>query len=69
MNEESLFHLALAKSANERAGFLEQACAGDAALRARVELLLRAHDNPGSFLGKPPSPCTVRSSTARPRPC
>jgi tetratricopeptide (TPR) repeat protein/serine/threonine protein kinase len=56
MNEETLFHLALGKPVNERAAFLEQACAGDEALRQRVELLLRVHDNPGSFLGQPPSP-------------
>src|SRR5262245_4654931 len=53
MNEETLFHLALRKPLAERAAFLEQACTGDAALRARVEVLLRAHENPGSFLGAP----------------
>ena len=33
MNDESLFHLALEKPAAERSAFLEQACAGDDALR------------------------------------
>jgi serine/threonine protein kinase len=39
----------------ERAAFLDEACAGDAALRQRVEELLKAHDEPGSFLGQPPA--------------
>jgi serine/threonine protein kinase len=36
----------------ERAAYLEQACAGDGALRQRVEALLRAHDEPGAFLSE-----------------
>jgi tetratricopeptide (TPR) repeat protein len=54
MSEESLFHRALEKPGGERAAFLEQACGGDDALRRRVEALLEAHDNPGSFLRHPP---------------
>src|SRR5258708_3819859 len=53
MNEETLFHLAMEAPPHERAALLEQACAGDAALRQRVEVLLQAHDNPGSFMEKP----------------
>src|SRR5262245_57656433 len=53
MHEETLFHLALESPAAERATFLERACAGDAALRGRVEALLEAHDHPGSFLRRP----------------
>jgi serine/threonine protein kinase/tetratricopeptide (TPR) repeat protein len=52
MNEETLFHLALAKPAGERTAFLADACA-DGALRRRVEVLLEAHENPGSFLQAP----------------
>jgi non-specific serine/threonine protein kinase/serine/threonine-protein kinase len=37
-------------SAAERALYLDKACAGDAALRQRVEALLHAHDDPGAFL-------------------
>ena len=33
MSDETLFHLALEKPVAERPAFLEQACAGDAALR------------------------------------
>jgi WD40 repeat protein/serine/threonine protein kinase len=54
MGEETLFHQALERPAAERAAFLEHACGGDDELRRRVEALLHAHDNPGSFLGKPP---------------
>jgi eukaryotic-like serine/threonine-protein kinase len=44
MSDETLFHLALEKPAAERFAFLEQACAGDDALRQRVEALLRSHE-------------------------
>jgi WD40 repeat protein/serine/threonine protein kinase len=53
MTEESIFTRALEKPAGERGAFLDEACAGDAALRERLGVLLRAHDNPGSFLGSP----------------
>src|SRR5262245_13832243 len=33
--------------------FLDEACGGNAALRARVEELLRAHQDAGSFLESP----------------
>lgn len=53
MNEETLFHLAREKPFSERAAFLDLACAGDIALRERLEVLLRAHDAPDSFLDRP----------------
>src|SRR5262249_59461011 len=53
MNEETLFQLALEKPPHERAAFLEQACAGDPALRQRLAILLLVHDNPGSFMAQP----------------
>jgi serine/threonine protein kinase/tetratricopeptide (TPR) repeat protein len=53
MNEEMLFNSALEKSAGERAAFLDAACAGESALRQRIELLLKVHENPGSFLRGP----------------
>src|SRR5438874_5666146 len=37
----------------ERAAFLDGACAGDALLRRRVEALLKAHDESGGFLEGP----------------
>ena len=48
MNEEILFHLARKKSADERVAFLDEACAGDADFRQRVEVLLRAHEASGT---------------------
>jgi WD40 repeat protein len=56
MTEETLFHLAREKPPGERPAFLEQACAGDAELRRRVEVLLQAHDAPGSLLNRPAHP-------------
>src|SRR5262245_36674813 len=60
--------------ADERAACLDQACAGDAELRRRVEALLQAHDNPDSWLPPPAarpegtvdSPPAAGSSGTRP---
>ena len=49
-NVKSIFLAASEKPAAERAAFLDEAVGGDAALRVRVEALLKAHDNPDSFL-------------------
>src|SRR5262245_57654298 len=53
MTEESLFIRALELPATDRPSFLDEACGGDTGLRDRVAALLRAHDEPGSFLQKP----------------
>jgi tetratricopeptide (TPR) repeat protein len=51
---ESVFASAVAlASAAERAAYLDQACAGDAALRDHVEALLRAHERAGHLLDRP----------------
>src|SRR5436190_1093936 len=51
MNEESLFHEALAlSSVEERSAFLDRACAGQPNMRAAVDSLLNAHLQDGSFL-------------------
>ena len=55
MTEETLFHAALAKPPAERAAFLDQACSGNAPLRAAVDALLAAHEAPGSFLDLNPN--------------
>ena len=52
MSDETLFHEARQKAADERPAFLNKVCKGDDALRERVEALLRAHDDPESFLDK-----------------
>src|SRR5262245_9936124 len=38
----------------DRAAFLDRACAGDPELRGRVEILLHAYADAGSFLERPP---------------
>jgi hypothetical protein len=53
MSERSIFLEALEKEDPvQRSAFLDTACAGDVALRQRVEALLESHANAGSFLGK-----------------
>ena len=52
---ETLFIQAAAiDAAGERQAFLDRHCGQDAELRRRVEALLRAHDDAGSFLDGPP---------------
>src|SRR5262245_52098986 len=53
MSEESLFEVALNTPDAERAALLDRVCAGDPALRARVEALLAAHFAPDSPLDLP----------------
>src|SRR5579884_3600725 len=61
MQEESIFASALTKtSLLEREAFLAEACAGNPALRARVEALLHAHEHPDSFLEPAPTPTMVQ---------
>ena len=55
MTEETLFQEALSRSPEERAAFLEQACAGRPELRAAVEALLAAHEKPGNVLDRAPA--------------
>src|SRR5436190_20265781 len=51
---ESLFAAAVALATpTERAAYLDQACADDPTMRARIEALLRAHDKAGHLLDKP----------------
>jgi len=54
MTERMIFEAALERDdSSERAAYLEQACAGDAGMRRRVEELLAAHIAPGTFLEPP----------------
>src|SRR6516165_8206449 len=51
---EAIFFAALEKTTPEdRAAYLDQACAGNADLRRRVERQLAAHEKVGSFLEQP----------------
>ena len=51
--EVAVFSDARRLPARERAAFLDGACAGDSALRERVEELLQASDEAGAFLDSP----------------
>src|SRR6516165_10077253 len=54
MNERTVFITALEKEdLAQRKQYLEEACAGDPALRDRVEALLRSHEREGEFLDVP----------------
>jgi serine/threonine protein kinase/tetratricopeptide (TPR) repeat protein len=63
-NIKSIFGQAMAlASPEERSQFLQQACAGDSALRAEVESLLRAEHDAGSFL-RERDPCPTATVDA-----
>src|SRR5262245_37119825 len=67
MNESQVFAGALKRgSAAERAAYLDDACAGDARLRADVEALLRAHATDPDFL-EGPLPSLGDTAEAPPR--
>jgi hypothetical protein len=52
--EQALFILATAKPVEERAAFLERECGQDKVLRARLEALLSAHEQPEPLLDNTP---------------
>src|SRR5215469_17009969 len=54
--EEEIFEAAAKLPVEQREAYLQEACAGDAALRARIEGLLKAHEGAGSFMEEPPAP-------------
>src|SRR4051812_39205660 len=59
--EAAIFSAALRLPGEARAAYLDQECAGDAALRQRVEDLLRVGDRAGGFLQEP-APGAQRSA-------
>src|SRR5690242_10694537 len=66
MTEESLFELAVATPAADRPALLDRECAGDPALRARVEALLAAHERleAGPAARPSPPPATGEAAVA-----
>jgi serine/threonine protein kinase len=50
-----VFHAALSRDASARATYLEDACAGDRALRAEVDAMFAAHQNTRGFGDRPVS--------------
>jgi hypothetical protein len=62
MQEQSIFIGALEKEGPaERAAYLDHVCAGDPALRQRIERLLQRHEHPDSFLEAPARPWPLPS--------
>ena len=54
--EEEIFEAASKLPPEQRAAHLQTACGDDAALRARIEGLLKAHDEAGGFMQEPAGP-------------
>jgi hypothetical protein len=55
MDEEQIFQAAIGLATPAaREEFLQSACGGDHDLRARIERLLAAHEQPDSFFQQPP---------------
>ena len=48
-----IFHAALAVEGQQRAAFLERACAGDGTLRREVESLIQSHEQGADFIAAP----------------
>jgi eukaryotic-like serine/threonine-protein kinase len=61
---DKLFHAALEREPEERAAFLDEACAGDESLRKQVETLLVAHQQAGSFIESPAMEVAARGVAA-----
>ena len=55
MTDSRIFKAAVKLSPERRAAYLDQACGADHALRHEVEALLRAYEDPGSFLQSHPA--------------
>src|SRR5271165_5832057 len=67
MTEETLFELALNTPSADRSALLDRECASDPALRARVEVLLDAHEHlekMSSERTSPPSGAAAKVSPA-----
>ena len=63
MNDEEIFHEALAREPADRVAYLDRACAGDPAVRASVEALLRADAGASGFMARPAPGLTVDEPT------
>src|SRR5687767_12021010 len=69
LNEEAIFHVARRIADREvRVAYLEQVSGGDAALRRRVDRLLRTCDQEASFLEVPACDATVGMGVPAERP-
>jgi hypothetical protein len=59
-SEETLFEAVSQLPAEMRGAYLTEACAGDAVLRERLEILLRTHKRAGGFMAEPAAPSLAR---------
>ena len=66
-SEEEIFKAAAVLPAEERAAYLDAACAGSLELRARLERLLASHQAPG-FMDAPPLAPEIERELARLKP-
>jgi hypothetical protein len=60
---DALFQAAPELLPQQRAAYLDQACAGDQSLRKQVEALLSAHEDAGSFIDTPAFEVEARALT------
>src|SRR4030042_496414 len=63
---KDIFLAALDSEPADRAALLDELCAGDAALRRQVEMLLQVHDQPDSFLDSPRIDLRLSAETTNP---
>ena len=61
-SEETLFEAVSQLPAEKRGAYLAGACGADAALRERLEILLRAHDRASNFMTEPAAPAIPRKA-------
>ena len=62
--EAAIFDVALELPPDQRAAHVAQACGDDAALRERIEALLKACHGTSGYLDSPPGPATMRTVDA-----
>ena len=63
---KKLFDAAIAQPTGERAAFLDDACAGNEALRREVESLLESDEQAGSFMDAPAVQSAAESLAGEP---
>ena len=64
--EAAIFDAAMELPPEQRAAHLDHACGGDAALRRRIEALLKAGDSACEFLESPTDPASERPTNVLP---
>ena len=62
---KELFLAVLEIPAPDRAAYLDTACAGDAALRQRIEAMVRSHENSGELLPCSPAEMVADASATQ----